>query len=67
MKFIDPNIDTGYIINNTLFNTKQTYQNITIILETIKADRKSKIDSAKIANWLKIRLPKDSIIIKIIK
>lgn len=67
LKFIDPNIDTGYIINNTLLNTRQTYQKITIILETIKADRKSKIDSAKITNWLKVRLPKDSIIIKIIK
>lgn len=67
LKFIDPNIDTGYIINNTLLNARQTYQKITIILETIKADRKSKIDSAKITNWLKVRLPKDSIIIKIIK
>ena len=67
LKFIDPNIDTGYIINNNLINTRQTYQKITIILETIKSDRKSKIDSAKITNWLKVRLPKDSIIIKIIK
>ena len=67
LKFIDPNIDTGYIINYNLINTRQTYQKITIILETIKSDRKSKIDSAKITNWLKVRLPKDSIIIKIIK
>lgn len=32
LKFIDANIDTGYIFNNSLLNTKHSHQNIIVIL-----------------------------------
>ena len=65
--FIDSNIDTAYIINNSLFYTNSTNQVITLILEPVKSKRKNTIDSTKVANWLKVRLPNDSVQIKILK
>lgn len=69
LKYIDENIDTGYIINNNLFTSNQHYQIITVILNQVQSKRinKKSIDSIKIANWLKVRLPNDSVQIKFIK
>ncbi len=69
LKYIDENIDTGYIINNNLFTSNQHYQIITVILNQVQSKRinKKSIDSVKVANWLKVRLPNDSVQIKFIK
>ncbi len=69
LQYIDANIDTGYIINNNLFKSNQHYQIITVILNQVQSKRinKKSIDSVKVANWLKVRLPNDSVQIKFIK
>lgn len=67
LKYIDSNIDTGYIINNSLFNSDKNNEVINVILVQIKSNTKKSIDSFKVHNWLKLRLPKDSIQIKLLK
>lgn len=67
IKFIDSNVDTIYIINNTLLDKERDNQNITIILEKSLNGSAKEIDSSKILSWLKTRLPNDSVRIKILK
>ena len=67
IKFIDPNIDSIYIINNNLLNNEAINQDITIILEKSRKGSTKPLDSSRIFNWLKIRLPNDSLRIKILK
>ena len=67
IKFVDSNIDTIYIINNTLSINERDNQNITIILEKSRNGSAKAIDSSKILSWFKTRLPNDSVRIKILK
>lgn len=67
IKFVDSNIDTIYIINNTLSINERDNQNITVILEKSRNGSAKAIDSSKILSWFKTRLPNDSVRIKILK
>ena len=66
LKFVDSNIDTGYIINHTAFAKDQSNQVVTVFLENKHSQSKS-INLLKVTNWLKLRLHKDSVVVKIVR
>lgn len=67
IKFLVPNIDTSYLINNSLFTKDSSNKTLTVILDFNESSSNSFFDSAKLVNWLKLRLQRDSVTIKIIK
>ena len=66
LKFVDSNIDTGYIFNHTAFAKDQSNQVVTVFLENKHSQSKS-INLLKVTNWLKLRLHKDSVVVKIVR
>ena len=67
IKLLVPNIDTSYLINNSSFTKDSSNKTLTVILDLNKSTSNSYFDSVKLVNWLKLRLQKDSLILKIIK
>jgi hypothetical protein len=67
IKFLVPNIDTSYLINNSLFTKDSSNKTLTVILDFNESTSNSFFDSVKLVNWLKLRLQRDSVTIKIIK
>jgi uncharacterized hydrophobic protein (TIGR00271 family) len=65
IKFITPGIDTCYFVKNFSYEQNSFNKTITIIVESTKGTQK--IDSTKLIEWLKVRLPTDSFVIKILK
>jgi len=65
IKFITPGIDTCYFVKYFSYEQNSFNKTITIIVESTKGTQK--IDSTKLIEWLKVRLPTDSFVIKIIK
>jgi uncharacterized hydrophobic protein (TIGR00271 family) len=66
LKFIDSNIDTAYIFNHSGFTKDQPNKVVTVFLENHHSRNKS-INILKVTNWLKLRLHRDSVVVKIIK
>lgn len=66
LKFIDSNIDTAYIFNHADFAKDQPNKVVTVFLENKHSQSKS-INLLKVTNWLKLRLHKDSVVVKIVR
>ena len=67
IKYLENDLDTSYIINNSLYESSDEKQVITVILQYYQYKDLKLIDSVRISNWLKVKLPEDSIKIKFIK
>lgn len=67
IKYIEYDLDTSYIVNNALFESNDHNKIITIILQYKPSKDLKLIDTVRISNWLKVKLPQDSIHLKFIK